>query len=125
MADYVGLGARTQTGVADQTGNNPGNWTVTFDPVTIDVSIPIFEVYKIVIHGAPYSTFNVFLGVNQWDTAIRGDLSSWDPSEPLIMNPGQYLYFYWSDPVSDNTPPQVVIWMRYDATNIQNGKAAH
>lgn len=114
MTTYRTLGFRTATGVKDNTGRNTGNWTVTFDPQTINVQLTQFECYKIVIHGAPGSTFTVYIDQAQWDTSQRGDINSWDPTQPMPLNHGQYLYFFWSDAITDNNPPTVTIWLRYD-----------
>ena len=114
MSTYVPLGSRVLTGKADQTGNNKGNWTVVFDPPSLNVNVPYFEVCHIVIMGAAGSSFSVAIDLNQWDTNQNGFLNSWDPAVPMPLRPGQYLYFYWSDPSTDGTPPTVTIWLRYD-----------
>jgi hypothetical protein len=115
MSTFVPLGARGPlTGSLDQTGFNPGNWTVVFDPATLNFNVPFCEVCHIVVEGAAGSTFKVFLDLAQWDISQQGFQNSWDPAVPLSIKPGQYVYFYWSDPVTDNTPPKVTIWLRYD-----------
>jgi hypothetical protein len=112
---YIPLGFRgPQKGAADLTGRNTGNWTVTFTPNDLNVNVPFFEIYKIVVSGASGSTFNVYVDIAQWDTAIYGAQNAWDPNQPLLMKPGENLYFFYSDPVSDATPPIVTIWLRYD-----------
>ena len=115
---YIELGVRKATGAADATGNNKGNWTVVFTPTDLATNIAYFEIYHAVISGAPGSTMTWFVDNKQWETTAAGDINSWDPNQPLLMIPGQNLYFYWSDPVTDNTPPTVTIWMRYDP-NVQ------
>lgn len=125
MASYVTLGTRRATGAADTTGNNTGNWTVVFTPEVLGINVAYFEVYKMVISGAPFSTMNVYVDQKQWDTTIAGETNSWDPNEPLIMIPGQTLYFYWSDSATDNLPPSVTIWLRYDEDNQANQRTAH
>ena len=112
---YVGLGARQATGVADQTGQNPGNWTVTFDPQTINVGINNFELYKLVVKGAANTaTFDVFVNTNQWDTAVYAVHNSWDPQQPLLLNSGDVVYFFYSTPSSDGNTPKITAWFRYD-----------
>jgi hypothetical protein len=112
---YELLGARGPlTGVPDTTQLNPGNWTVAFTPDIINVNVPQCEVYKIVVSGAPNTTFDVYVDIQQWDTGVYGALNSWDPQQPLILRPGNSLYFCYSDPTTDNTPPIVTIWLRYD-----------
>lgn len=114
MSTYVPLGSRTVEGIPDPTGRNSGKWTVVFDPPTISCNLPYFEVCHIVIEGAIGSSFTVFIEAAQWDTNQNGNANSWDPSVPMPLRPGQNLYFFWSDPDTDNTPPQVTIWLRYD-----------
>lgn len=120
MADYKTLGPRTQKGVADTTGNNPGNWTVQFTPADLNINVAFFEVYKIVVKGAPGSSFDVYVGLNQWDSGIRGDFNSWDPSETLELIPGQDIYFYWSNAATDGNQPSVTMWLRYDQSIYEN-----
>jgi hypothetical protein len=112
---YVTLGARGPvTGLADMTGLNSGNWTVAFTPAILNVNVPQFEVYKMIVAGAPNTTFRVYIDGQQWDVGIYGTQNSWDPVQPLIVRPGQYLYFMYSDAISDANPPVVTVWLRYD-----------
>ena len=101
---YIGLGARAAKGAADTTGFNTGKWTVTFDSNLMNINQPFFECYKIVVTGAATSaTFNVYVNTNLWD-----------PSQPLVMRPGDTLYFYYSSASSDGNQPLVTAWFRYD-----------
>jgi hypothetical protein len=119
---YVGLGPRMKVGAADTTGNNKGNWTVEFTPADIAIStqIPSFEVYKMTVQGASGSSLTVFVDLYQWDSTLLASLNSWDPAQPLILQQGQTIYFYYSDLASDGDPPTVTIWLRYDPA-IQSG----
>lgn len=115
MPDYRGLGSRGPvTGTADTTGMNAGKWTVAFTPDILAVNVPQFEVYKIVVNGAPGTLFSVFIEVKQWDSAIYGFQNAWDPVQPMLLNPGQSVYFLYSDVIEDNIPPVVTMWLRYD-----------
>lgn len=121
---YITLGWRGPvTGVADNTGNNKGNWTISFTPDVINVNVSQFEIYHMVVKGANNTTLTVFVDGGQWDVATYGTLNAWDPEQPLIMRPGQTLYFYYSDPVSDGTPPVATIWLRYDPSITTPGSA--
>lgn len=112
---YIGLGARKALGAADRTGNNAGNWTVIYDPQTINVNVAHFELYKIVVTGAASSaTFNVYVNTNQWDTAIYATNNSWDPQQVLLLTPGDTVYFYYSSASSDGNQPTIYAWFRYD-----------
>lgn len=117
MATYLYLGPRKITGIPDQTGNNAGNWTVTFDQ-SVWPDVPYFEIYKMLINGAPNSTFDVFIGAAQWEMNQRGDTNVWNGAQQLT--PGTELKYYWSDPISDNNPPVVILWLRYDTSIPQN-----
>ncbi len=122
MSTYVPLGNRTATGEPDQTGQNPGNWTVTFDSSVINVNVPFFECYQITVTGAPGSTFTVFINLQSWSQSNNGQLNAWDPSQPLYIRPGDTIYFYYSDPATDGIPPVVTLWLRYDQDIGANAK---
>jgi hypothetical protein len=109
---YINYGARRVVGAADNTGNNSGNWTVEFTPAILAINQIPFECYKIIVSGAPGSTFEIFIDQNQWDNVQVGQLNSWDPNQVMLINPGQTVYFYWSDAVTDDTPPTVTMWLR-------------
>jgi len=119
VSTYVTLGSRVgskNTGqvAQDKTGFNPGNWTVAFSPNDLNVNVPYFEVAHIVVNGQAGSSFSVYIDSIQWDANQNGFLNSWDPSVPLPLRPGQWLYFYWSNTVASGNPPSLVIWLRYD-----------
>jgi|ERR1700678_548668 hypothetical protein len=119
----VTLGSRGPvTGAADTSTHNPGNWTIAFTPDIINVNVSQFEVYKMVVSGANDTTFNVYVDNYLWDVGVYGTLNSWDPTQPLILRPGQTLYFCYSDPTTDDTPPVCTIWLRYD-TAFVSGRA--
>lgn len=112
---YIDLGSRNATGQADQTGRNPGNWTVTFDPSLININEGIFECYKIIVGGAAStSTFNVYRDQALWDASIYGALNSWDPTNPLMLRPGNTIYFFYNTLATDGFMPTVTIHLRYD-----------
>ena len=114
---FVTLGSRgPTTGKPDTSVLNPGNWTVSFTPDIINVNLSQFEVYKMVVFCAKATlvTFDVYVDNFKWDTGIYGNRNSWDPSQPLILRPGQTLAFPYSNPSTDGFPPTVTIWLRYD-----------
>jgi hypothetical protein len=78
------------------------------------VTVAQFEVYKMIVAGANNTTFNVFVDFWQWDTGVYGTQNAWDPNQPLLMAPGQTLYFCYSDAVTDHDPPTATVWLRYD-----------
>ena len=112
---YFTLGSRFATGALDTTGNNPGNWTVTFDPAAINVNVPQFEIWHIIVKGASSkATFNVFINSNQFSINVYGVANEWDPQTPLVARPGVYIYFYYTTPATDGFQPTITIWLRYD-----------
>jgi hypothetical protein len=114
---YVTLGSRSAAGAADTTGVNPGNWTVTFDSAAINVNVPQAEVYKIVVQGAASgATFNVAVNTAIWDLAVYAVQNSWDPQQPLIIRPGDTVFFYYSSKSTDGHQPSITIWLRYEIT---------
>jgi hypothetical protein len=112
---YQTLGSRSAKGAADTTGRNTGNWTVTFDPNLLNVTVTEYEVYKIVVTGAANTaTFNVYLDVQQWDTAVYATNNSWDPTQPMLVRYGQTLYFFYSTAATDGNQPLVTVWLRHE-----------
>lgn len=90
---------------------NAGKWTATFDPHTIGVSLATFECYRIVIANGPAgSSFNIFIGTNQWDSVFPGDTNSWDPNVAMPLQQSQTVYFYWN--TGQGTAPNVTMWFR-------------
>lgn len=105
---YQDLGSRQGIGTINSAVNS-GNWTVEFDPKDV-ASQQLAEVYHMTISGPSGSTFTIYRGTQFWDNVARGDINSWDPTQPLPMRPGDSLFFYWST----NVPPApvVTIWLR-------------
>jgi hypothetical protein len=116
MSTYVSLGPRGPVlGQADPTNANPGNWTVIFDPNTMNTNAPYTEVCKMVVSGSAVgSTFKIFVDTFQWDSVQQGYNNSWDPNVALPYKPGQYIYFYFSGLATDGHQPNVTLWLRYD-----------
>ena len=66
---------------------------------------------------------NWFVERQQWETTVAADVNAWDPAQPLQLNPGQYMYLFWSDPITDNLPPTATVWLRYDPELDANQRA--
>lgn len=104
------LGSRQVTGAVDPT--NPvtaGGWTCAFTPSVLNI-LQQFEVYHIAVKGPVGSTFQVFQDTTFYDAVSRGDLNSWDPSQPMLVQPGRTLYFYYDTATSP--APLVTIYCR-------------
>jgi hypothetical protein len=107
------LGSRVATGRLDSTNINPygnGLWRVVFDQRVLAIATNAIEVYHISLTGPAGSTLQMFIDRTFYDTTPRGDLNSYDPTNPLILRGGQELNFFWN---SSATPvPSVTIWIR-------------
>ena len=114
---YQTLGSRSAKGAADTTGQNRGNWTVSFDPNLLNVQVTEFEVYKIIVTGgASSATFNVYIDAQLWDTAVYAPNNSWDPVQPMVLRYGQTLYFFYSSASSDGHQPLITVWLRHEVS---------
>lgn len=113
------------TGVADPTNKiAAGNWTVTFDPNTMNTQVPYTEVCKMVITNAAVGAFvQIYIGDFLWDSVQQGYNNSWDPNVALPYKPGQYVYFYFST-AADGHPPIMSVWLRYDQDIKANANVA-
>jgi hypothetical protein len=88
---------------------------VQFTPSAINVNVSRFECYKLIVTGsAATATFNVYVNTYQWDTAVYAVNNSWDPQQPLLLTPGDTLFFYYSSASSDGHQPSITAWFRYD-----------
>lgn len=106
------LGSTLLTAVIAPTGSfNAGKWTATFDPHSIGVALPEFECYHVAVaSGPPGSTFQIYIGTNLWDSVAPGDVNSWDPNNPMPIEQGQSVYFYWN--TGKGTAPMVTMWFQ-------------
>lgn len=114
---YVPLGYRTVKAAVDTTGQNPGNYTATFDAKVLGIQNPYFEMYKLFLTApvlAGGSTqVDVGLNLGYWDTTLIGQRNAWDANQALLMTPGDTLYVYFNVPTSNTTVPVVYAWFRY------------
>lgn len=104
------LGQRSATGVTNLT--NPlgsGFWTVAFTPQVFAISVP-FEVYHAAVSGPANSNFQVWIDSTFYDYAVRGDINSWDPAQPMVLQPGSTLFYYWN--TSATPMPKVAVFCR-------------
>lgn len=113
---YNFLGRRGPVvGTPDQTGLNPGNWTIVFTPAIMSFTVPEAYIYKLNVSGALGSSFSLYIENQQHDVNIYGAQNSWyDDSDSLVIRPSENLYLFYSDPVTDLTPPTAYLFLRYD-----------
>ena len=117
---YIDLGPRKVIASADQTGLNPGNLTCAFPNNILNVTEPFFEMYHIVVNSVPAgANATIFRNSQQWGFTYPVSGSEWDPTQPMLLRPGDEVDFCWS--VSTGAPV-VTIWLRFDpATKVLYG----
>jgi hypothetical protein len=94
VATVTTLGKLQQTGALDsQNRVLAGGWTVTFDQS--DLPRIKCEVYHMAVKGPVGSTFQVYIDDTFYDNVVRGDINSWDPSQPMILEKDSTVYFYY------------------------------
>jgi hypothetical protein len=114
---YIGLGSRYTVAAKDQTGLNAGNLTNAFTDSIVGIKIAQFEVYHMVVTNVPGNAMaSIYIGARQWGFTNPLSGSEWDPSQPMLLNPGQELDFLWDLAATGTVLPQVTAWYRYDPT---------
>lgn len=123
---YVGLGRRTQNGVSDATvQGNPfllgTGWDVLFTPDVLATNLTTFEVYQISLDGPVGSSVQVAIDGAPWNHVNQGWLNSWDPAQPMLLNNGNTVQFFWTVPFASgpynrttNIRPTVTLWLRHE-----------
>ena len=113
---YIGLGPRQVLAVADQTGLNTGNLTTAFTAQALGFFVNQFECYHMVVTDVPAGAMGtVWLGANRYGFTFPNSGTEWDPSQPMLINPGTELDILWT--TSATNPPSVPLvtaWFRYD-----------
>ena len=120
-ASYRDLGP-TQLLIAtpDQTGNNPGNWTIQADPQALNCHVGQAEIYQVAINGPVGSTMSVFRNTRVWNNVVQGWNNNYDPVNPLYIRPGDSVFLYWAASVNTGPTPTAVLWLRYDTELPEN-----
>jgi hypothetical protein len=117
---YIPLGWRRLAAAADLTGYNAGQLTNAFTPQVINVTEPIFEIYKISIGTAtPGQTFqpapcSVLLNGQLYTATFPAGITEWDPTQPMQLRTGDEVDFCWGLASSVTPVPVVTCWLRYD-----------
>ena len=104
------LGGRSVTGTPSR--ENPlgtGFWTCAFTPAVLGWTVAS-EVYHIAVSGPAGSNLQLWLDSTFYDFVARGDINSWDPSQPMAVYPGQTLFFHWN--TGDGAPPVATVFGR-------------
>jgi hypothetical protein len=94
---------------------NPGQWTATFTPQVIGISLPEYECYRIIVSGGPMgSTFRIWIGgARMYGTVFPGWDTEWDPNNAMPLVQGDSVEFRWNSAASANGAPDV--WMYFRA----------
>lgn len=106
------LGKLTHSGRL--TADNPvlaGGWAISFTPADIGIRIPS-EVYHIAIKGPAGSQFEVWIDTTFYDVVKRGDVNSWDPNQPMFLDPGATIFFYFNTAAAGVTAPKASLFFR-------------
>lgn len=113
---YKRLNTRTLTGTADTTFRNTGNWTNAFTSDVINQQVAFFECHHMVVQAAPAgASATIYIGqvFYSFTSPGAGAGSEWDPAQPMLLQPGDSVFFFWNA-VATGTPPVVTMWFRYD-----------
>lgn len=114
---YVGLGSRLVTAALDQTGLNPGNYTTAFTPAVLNIHVPYYELYKMIVQTVPLGfSATCVIDTKQFSFTLPLSGSEWDPSQPMLMIPSNELDLLWNIPVPNALIPVCTAWFRFDAS---------
>lgn len=88
-----------------------------FDPAVMSTHYSMFEVYKMIVNvnqSAGIVPFTVYIGQRQYEAYQTSVVASWSDQQPMIVDGGETIYFYFTEPTTDGTPPTVTIWCQVD-----------
>jgi hypothetical protein len=118
---YRDLGPTQQlTARLDQTGRNPGNWTIEATQSDFGVYVAQAEIYQISIDGPIGSSFTVYRGTRRWNQVAQGWANSYDPVNPLYVRPADSVFLFWNVGPGNNPTPTATFWLRYDSELPEN-----
>lgn len=120
---YLPLGSVQQAATADNTLQNAGNWTNPFTSDVININVPYFECHHIYVANVPAgASATIRIGTRNYSFTQPFGGSEWDPAQPMLLNPGQDVFFFWTA-TATGTPPTVTMWFRYDSSIPVNAAA--
>jgi hypothetical protein len=115
------LGSRQVVATLDQTGLNPGNWTVQLTDQILNSNVDPYEIYHFFVSTVTQLSwsstpavgqFQVWINNVPWDNEPYSANNSWDPSQPMLLHPGDEVDFFFS--FGTGSPPIVTAWLRYN-----------
>jgi hypothetical protein len=115
---YLPLPTPTTTAALDQTGKNTGNLTNAFTASQLPSGVAWYECFHMVVTEVPPGgQATIMIGSKLWGFTFPLGGSEWDPSQPMLLQLGQEVYFLWNTPAADPASlPVVTMWLRYDPT---------
>lgn len=87
-----------------------GNYSALFTPQVLAFSANLVQCYHIALTGPAGSELRVYIDNSFYEVTERGDLNSYDPSNPLLLRGGQTLAFHWN--TGTGTAPFVTTWWK-------------
>lgn len=96
--------------------SNAGNYTTVFDLKNLKVQVPTFECYHLYVSAPGGASFQIFINNGQWDNQLLGQANAWDAVQPMLLRPGDTIFFYWNVAVPSTPVPSVTAWFRYDTS---------
>jgi hypothetical protein len=112
------------TAAADMTGQNTGNWTCAFTADKLP-DVNTYEIYHMTVTGVKVLGSATIKLRNQVFSTVTADSSGrneWDAAQPMPVNAGDEIFFFWNYAAS-GTPPVATLWIRFDADLPQNAYA--
>lgn len=115
------LGSRQVVATLDTTGLNPGNWTAQFTDQVLNSNVDPFEIYHFYVSTVQqlqwtqtpaFGQFQVWINNVPWDNEPYSANNSWDPSQPMLLHPGDEVDFFFS--FGTGSPPIITAWLRYN-----------
>jgi hypothetical protein len=95
--------------IAPASHQNAGNWICEFQASDIGISEPKFQVYHIVVDGGPIGgKFTYYHNNVKYGSVFPGWDTEWDPNNPMKLNSGDTVYFWWNTGVGD--PAEVTLF---------------
>lgn len=108
------------TAGVDNSGVNTGNWTAIFDKAVVGINYNTYEVYKMVVELNPSAgvvSWTIHIGQRAYEGYQSSVIATWSDPNPMVVDSGETVYFYFSEPTSDGTPPVVTLWCQVDDSN--------
>jgi hypothetical protein len=102
--------------VKDTSTLNAGNLTAALTQDVIAKKVSTFELYHVAITDVPSdTTLTLYVGQHVWSVAQLSTIGDWDPSQPMLLHPGDDVWFCFNKADGTTPVPKVTAWFRYDS----------